>query len=230
MNTIIIFDKEKTIIECSNEDYIDDICKKFIKKINIKKNEIVFFYRGRKITQNMKINLFINKDDLKKHKINIFGFKVKNVPKEKLLYNRNKFKEIICPECGEICKIKFDSYKIILYECKNNHYINNIELENFFETQNIGKSKIKCDNCNKFEEANEYDELYNCLECHKYLCIFCKEIHNKEHKIVKFGDQNYICNKHNERYISYCKKCNINICSKCEEEHKSENSLIYLSS
>jgi len=66
MNAIIIFDKEKTVIECSNENYIDDICNKFIKKINIKKNEIIFFYRGRKITQNIKINEFANKDDLKK--------------------------------------------------------------------------------------------------------------------------------------------------------------------
>ena len=118
MNAIIIFNKEKTVIECSNENYIDDIFNKFIKMINIKKNEIIFFYRGKKITQNIKINKFINKNDLEKNKINIFGFKVKHISKEKLIYNKNKFKEIICPECGEICKIKFDGYKIILYECK----------------------------------------------------------------------------------------------------------------
>ena len=192
MNAIIIFNKEKTVIECSNENYIDDIFNKFIKMINIKKNEIIFFYRGKKITQNIKINKFINKNDLEKNKINIFGFKVKHISKEKLIYNKNKFKEIICPECGEICKIKFDGYKIILYECKNNHNIKNIKLENFFEIQNIGKSKIKCNNCNKFEETIEYDEFYNCLECNKYLCIFCKEIHNKEHSIIKYEDKNYI--------------------------------------
>ena len=121
MNAIIIFDKEKTIIECSYENYIDDICNKFIKKINIKKNEIIFFYRGKKITRNIKINNFVNKEDLKKNKINIFGFKVKHISKEKSLHNKKKLNEIICPECGEICKIKFDDYKIILYECKNNH-------------------------------------------------------------------------------------------------------------
>ena len=38
MNAIIVFDKEKTVIKCSNENYIDDIYYKFIKKINIKKN------------------------------------------------------------------------------------------------------------------------------------------------------------------------------------------------
>ena len=227
MYAIIIVDKEKTVIECSCENYIDDILYKLTKKINIKKNEIIFFYRGKKITQNIKIKKFISKDDLKKSKINIFGYKIKHISKEKLLYNENKFKEIICPECGEICKIKIDNYKIILYECKNNHKLKNIEFEKFFEIQNIGKSKIKCDNCNNFDKTIEYDELYNCLKCNKYLCIFCKEIHNKEHKIIKYEDKNYLCNIHNERYNSYCNKCNKNLCSKCENEHKNENSLIY---
>lgn len=54
MNAIIIFDKEKTVIECLNEDYIDDICNKFIKKINIQKNGIVFFYRGKKLLKILK--------------------------------------------------------------------------------------------------------------------------------------------------------------------------------
>ena len=227
MKAIIVFDKDKTAIECSNEDYIDDICNAFLKKINISKNEIMFFYRGKKITQNIKINKLIYKDDLKKNKINIFGFKIKHLSKGQLFYNKNRFKEIICPECGENCKIKFDNYKIILYECKNNHMIKDIEFENFFEMENYGKSKIKCDYCNKFEEAIEYDELYNCLECNKNLCILCKEMHNKDHKIIKYGDKNYICDKHNERYISYCTKCNKDLCLKCEDDHKNENSLIY---
>ena len=128
MNTIFIFEKEKTVIKCSNEDYIEDICNKFIRMTNSKKNEILFLYKGKKINQLIKINEFINKEDLKNNKINIFCFKIKNSQKE--LYAKNKLKEIICPECGEICKIKFDDYKIILYECKNNHKTKN-EFEKF---------------------------------------------------------------------------------------------------
>jgi len=212
MNAIIIVDKQKTVIECSCENYIDEISDKITKKLNIKKNEMIFFYRGKRITQNNKINKFINKDDLIKNRLNIFGFKIKHISKEKLFYNKNRFKEIICPECGEICKIKFDDYKIILYECRNNHKLRNVELENFFETQSIGRSKIKCDNCNNFAKTIEYDELYNCLKCNKYLCIFCKEIHNNKHIIIKCEEKNYICNMHNERYNSYCYKCHQNLC------------------
>ena len=30
-------------------------------------------------------------------------------------------KEIICPECGENCKMKFKDFKIILSDCNNGH-------------------------------------------------------------------------------------------------------------
>ena len=226
MNVVFIFDKEKTVIKCSDDDYIDDICNKFIQLINVHKNEVIFLFKGKKINQNIKINKYKNKEDLKNNTINIFCIKIKHILKEKLLYNKSKLKEIICPECGEICKIKFQDYKIILYKCKNNH-INNIEFENFVETQNIGKSKIKCNYCNKIKDTAKYGEFYYCLECNKYLCILCKEIHDKAHNIIKYEDKNYKCNIHNERLISYCNKCNKNLCLKCENDHKSENSLIY---
>jgi len=224
MEVIFILDEEKVVIKCSIENYISDICKKFITKKNIKKKEIIFLYKGKKINQNIKINKYINKENLKKNKIYIFCIKIKHIVDEHLLYNIN---EIICPKCGEICKIKFDDYKIMLYECKNNHQLKNIEFENFIKTQNIGKSKIKCSDCDKIEETFKFDEFYNCLKCNKYLCSFCKEIHDKGHNIIKFVDKNYICNMHNERYISYCNKCNKDMCLKCENEHKNENSLIY---
>ena len=148
MNAVFIFDKEKTFIECSDEENIYTICNKFINKLNINKNEIIFLYKGKKINQNFKINEFINKDDFKNNKINIFYIKNKHISKERLIDKKNVLKEIICPECGEICKIKFNDYKIILYGCKNNHEVK-IEFENFHEIQNIGKSKVKCNICCK---------------------------------------------------------------------------------
>jgi ssDNA-binding Zn-finger/Zn-ribbon topoisomerase 1 len=35
-------------------------------------------------------------------------------------------KDITCPECGGLCKIKINNYKIKLYECKNDHIKDNI--------------------------------------------------------------------------------------------------------
>ena len=226
MKFIFIFDKEKTVIEGSDDDYFDDLCNKFIKMINVNKKEMIFLYKGKKINQNFKINKYINEQDLKNKKINFYCIKIKHISKEKLLFNKNKLKEIICPECGELCKIKFDDYKIILYGCKNKHKLNNIEFENFIETQNIGQSKIKFNNCNKIEIITKNDEFYNCLEYNKSL-ILSEQTHNKENNIKKYKEKHYICNMHNKRYISYCKKCNKNLCLNCENEHKNENSLIY---
>ena len=41
-----------------------------------------------------------------------------------------KSKEIICPKCYEPCKIKIENYKIKLYDCVNNHIIDDIEEQN----------------------------------------------------------------------------------------------------
>ena len=127
-----------------------------------------------------------------------------------------------------MCKIKFKNYKITLYGCKNNDKLKNIEFKNFFETQNIGKSKIKCDNCNKNEGINKYNEYYTCLECNKFFCKLCKEMHDQQHNIIRYKDNYYICDKHNAKFNSYCNKCQINLCSKCEKEHENENNLIIL--
>ena len=55
MNAIIIIDKQKTVIECSYENYIDDICDKFTKQINIKKNEMIFFIEEKELLKILKL-------------------------------------------------------------------------------------------------------------------------------------------------------------------------------
>ena len=66
-----------------------------------------------------------------------------------------KSRQIICPECGEDIRIKFNEFKINLYECKNGHNINDILLDEFESTQYIDESKIICDEC-KRNNKNEY--------------------------------------------------------------------------
>ena len=77
MNTIFIFEKEQTVINYSKDDYIEDICNKFIRNANAKKNEMLFLYKGKNINQNIKINEFANKENFKDNKIIIFCFKIK---------------------------------------------------------------------------------------------------------------------------------------------------------
>ena len=43
-------------------------------------------------------------------------------------------KDIICPECGEICRIKINNHAIKLYECLNDHIKDN--MSNFIKLRN----------------------------------------------------------------------------------------------
>ena len=52
--------------------------------------------------------------------------------------------------------------------------------------------------------------------CGKYY----KNEYKSEYNIIDYEYRFYICNKHNNKYISYCKNCNMNLCNKCENEHK----------
>ena len=120
--------------------------------------------------------------------------------------------------------IKMDiiDYKINLFECKNGHKIDNILLDEFEDTQKIDIKTIECEICKESNKSNSYNNIfYTCISCKRNICPLCKSNHDKLHKIINYDDKNYICNKHNENYNSYCEKCKLNLCTLCEGEHKS---------
>ena len=238
----IIFNlnKGQTQINCLNDDYIEDICKQFTRKNNIKDKEIIYLYRGKKLNLKIKFNKQIAKEDLVKNEMNVLCIKKRkmnqNINSKENIINKDgifnskielKSKEILCPECGESCKIKVENFKIKLYECINRHKIDNIDLEQFDEIQKIAKSKIKCNICNNIQETLNNNKLYKCLTCNINICKSCNENHEKEHKLIEYSKQFCICNIHNQKYVSYCNKCKQNLCSICENEHKNENDIIY---
>ena len=67
--------------------------------------------------------------------------------------------------------------------------------------------------------------FYLCGICNIYLCPLCSSIHNKLHKLIEFDNKNYICNKHNEQFISYC-ETKYNLCLQCELEHNNNHKII----
>ena len=144
--------------------------------------------------------------------------------------NTNEFSmgEILCPECEENCKIKFSDFRISLYDCKNGHKKDNIDLEQFKELQKKIKTKCKCDNCQNIEEISKLikTKFFRCLTCNKNICEKCYESHNREHSLINYEQKNNYCKNHNEKYISFCNQCKINLCPKCENEHKNGDDLI----
>ena len=51
----------------------------------------------------------------------------------------------------------------------------------------------------------------------------CRASHEKTHNTINYDHKYYICEKHNNSYISYCKNCLLNTCIMCESEHNSHS-------
>ena len=150
----------------------------------------------------------------------------RNINKEK--NNIIKLNEIIYCKCVEKLRIIIENYKIKLFGCKNKHEINNISFEEYEKIENIDESKIKCDKCKINNKGNTFENIfYKCNTCRMNICPLCKLNHDKSHNIINYDLKNYICDIHNEKYISYCKNCNKNICIYCSNEHNNHEVNLY---
>ena len=220
MSKVIFYYKGiQTEIQCNINDKIKDIYKKYETKIGIDISKLYFIYNGNKINDYLHLNEIINKEDKRRNIMNIL---VNENDKTIIKENQIKSKEIICPKCYENILVKINEYKIILFNCKNNHEINNILLNEYQNMENIDISKVVCNKCNIKNKSNTYNnEFYRCNICKINLCPLCKSNHNNNHKIINYDYKNYICEMHNKEYNKYCKDCKLNLCTLCFKEHKS---------
>ena len=215
-----------TLIQCNMNEKMKEIIKRFKEKANINNNNIFYTYDGKiGINEELKFEEIANSEDKKRKKMNILVYDTEIEIKEKDIIKSNN---IICPECKENIKMEIKDYKINLYGCKNKHSIKNILLNEFEETQNIDRLNIICDICKINNKSISYNNIfYKCITCNKNICPLCKLNHNNNnHIIINYDDKDYICNKHNEKYISYCEKCNKNLCILCDE-HKEHKKILF---
>jgi len=220
---IFSFQNQITIIQCKQEDPMKDICIKFANKIMRNADDLIFMYGGEKINLNSKFMEIASEEDKKLKKMKTTSDLKENIKKfEPIISN-----EIICPKCKENCRFRINDYKIILYGCQNNHEKRNIILDEFYKTQTIDESKIICDNCKENNKQITYNkQFYKCLACTHNLCPLCKSKYDKSHIVIGYEQKNYICNKHNEIYDSYCDKCKYNLCLLCQNEHSHKDNII----
>ena len=126
----------QTEIQCNLNEKIEDLYKKYGAKIGKNISKLYFKYKGNKINDNIILNEIINEEDKRRNIMNILvNENIKTIIKDNIIQS----KEIVCPKCNENILIKINEYKINLFNCKNNHNIDNLLLN---EYQNIAKIDI----------------------------------------------------------------------------------------
>ena len=94
------FNGSQIIIQCSMEEKMKDIFKRFTNKFNIVINSLIFIYDGNIIDENLKLNEIINSIDKQSNKMNILVYNNNSIKENEGII---KSKEIICPQCKENC-------------------------------------------------------------------------------------------------------------------------------
>ena len=211
-------------IQCNKNEKIKEICNRFSMKIEKNINDIFFVYDGSQLDNNSlekEFDNIANINDKERNKMNILVY---DLNEQITNDNMKQSKEIICPKCKESIRIGIEDYKIILFDCKNGHIIDNLTFDKFEESQIIDESKIICANCPQNNKSNTFgNEFYKCNNCKNYLCPLCKKRHDQSHYIINYDLKYFICEKHNENYISFCNNCFKNMCAICMEEDNDNN-------
>ena len=222
MEINFIYNGEEIIYHCDNiKEKVGEIFLKYKKDTNLK--SIVFLYSGTPINANISIDKIMNNSDIKRKRMEILVNNLKNEPKSSLI----KSNHIICPKCGETAKFEIIDYQIVLQCTKGCPNIEPLSFQDYENTQKIDISKILCQKCKRSNKADSYNNIfYRCIHCKMNLCIHCQNKHqseNSDHTLINYDDKDYICDEHNEKYISYCKKCEKNICLYCKNDHKNHS-------
>ena len=217
-----------TVIQCNPNENMKEICQKFMDKVGIKKNQSIFYSYNGKLGFNPELSFekTVNSEDRKRNKMSVIVIENKSQIEEKES-DIKKSKNIICPICKEKILMDIKDFKINLFGCKKGHKIENIILNEYEETQNIDRVKIICDICKKINQSTSYNNIiYKCNTCDKIICPLCKSKHDQSHQIINYDHKHYICEQHNENYISYCETCKLNLCTLCEK-HKDHKRIIF---
>ena len=204
-------------IQCKRNEYMKEIFKRYAHQIRKDANDLYFMSNGSKINEESKLEEINNSDN----EIKILVNDLNDEKNEQKAEKQNK--DIICPECGEICSIDIIDYKIILNKCINKHSTENILFDEFNDSQKSNELNIVCSKCNTNKNEIYKNKLYKCCKCKMNICPLCKSKHDKGHILIDYELKNYSCNTHGEKYISYCETCNKNLCDICEIEHKNHN-------
>ena len=202
-----IYMKNKYIIENDDNNFI---FQKYSSLINKDLKELLFLYKGKYLNIEKKLDI------VKFKNIIIFVFNKKKIN------NKEKIKDIICPDCETLNSFILNDNSFISETCINNHNYN-LTLNSFIDSQILDESNINCYICNNNKLF--YNDLMYINTKGKYICPLC--LNSDEKNIINYKFKNYICIKHNKKNDSYCNDCKVNLCVICELNHKNHNVILF---
>ena len=210
------------MIKAKQEEPFKTVINKYLQKSSLSPNDVFFIKNCMQINPEDKIENQINQMNIRNKKLKIL---VQLIERTIISQEFVNSKDIICPKCQEPCRIKTEDFHISLFGCINNH-TTNLKNKDFYDSQKINISNIKCEKCKIKNKANSpNNEFYKCLTCDMNICLLCKSIHQSNHFIINYEQKSYICKTHNEPFILYCQQCNKNICFICDKEHEKHNQI-----
>ena len=176
------YNKIKTKVEIEIEQLIQDAVKLYLTKEKLDFDSLEFIYNDKKINLNDKIESLMT--NINNDNDNIIPIQVISKNNSNNSINLEKY-EIKCPKCSEPCRIKIENYLIKLFDCKNNHKTENIELDQLKKMQN----KIGIENDKKFYICELHQNPYTdyCTNCKINICSSCK-VQHMNHSIQSFNE------------------------------------------
>ena len=126
-----IYNDNEIPMQCTKGEKLKDIMERLSNKIDVSKENIYGLYNGKILDEEMKEEQ-IRKDENNKRIILIYDYDKSSVVNNNII----KSNEVICARCNENCLIKIKDYKIILYNCKDNHETT-LSMNEYEESQKI---------------------------------------------------------------------------------------------
>ena len=211
-----------TSILCSENEKMEEICKRFATKIQTDITNLIFLYSGNTINLHNSLSQIMNNIDKQRKVVSILVNTINTITKTKTITNLIKSDIPICPKCSETIKFDVNNYQIYLSECRNGHS-KFLPINEYEKTQYIDLNKIICKSCGTNKNKVYDNKMYMCYTCNSVLCPLCKNNHDKKHAVVNYDFKNFLCERHYESYNSYCSYCKVNLCLRCQKYHQEQN-------
>ena len=123
------------LIECSESEKFKNIVDKLFVVVGEKRKTIYMVYNGVILNEEFSFNQCANNLDKSRKLMNVIVFEMQGPTEvqEKII----KSKYIICPKCHENAILEIKDLKISFVNCKNGHRTENLNINEFEETQHI---------------------------------------------------------------------------------------------